>query len=111
MPYHQSDLRIGVKIFAGQVAIKFMHAASQYQNQTCETETADQSYVGTALTIQLASGFAITVVTIRLVPLLEVWVSWRWAIAFLVPGPLISIWAMWRLKNSPDVVKIRGGKG
>ncbi len=85
--------------------------ADSAQFSTMVTETADQSYVGTALTIQLASGFAITVVTIWLVPLLQEWVSWRWAFAFLVPGPLIGIWAMWRLKNSPDVVKIGGEKG
>jgi hypothetical protein len=35
------------------------------------TETADQSYVATALTIQLAFGFVITVVTIWLIPILQ----------------------------------------
>jgi MFS family permease len=85
--------------------------ADSAQFSTMVTEAADQSYVGTALTVQLASGFAITVVTIWLIPVLVAWVSWRWAFAFLVLGPLVGIWAMWRLKNSPDVVKIGGGKG
>ena len=81
------------------------------QFSTMVTETADQSYVGTALTIQLASGFAITVVTIWLLPFLQELVSWRWAFAFLVPGPLIGIWAMLRLKSSPEAATIGGGKG
>ncbi len=75
------------------------------------TETADQAYVGTALTIQLASGFAATVVTIWLIPLLQEWLSWRWAFAFLAPGPLIGIWAMLRLKSSPEALTIGGGRG
>ena len=81
------------------------------QFSTMVTETADQSYVGTALTIQVASGFAITVVTIWLLPYLQELVSWRWAFAFLVPGPLMGIWAMRRLKSLPEAAKIGGGKG
>jgi dipeptide/tripeptide permease len=75
------------------------------------TESADQSYVGTALTVQLASGFAVTVVTIWLLPYLQEWFSWRWAFAFLTPGPIIGIWAMWRLKSLPEAAQIGGGKG
>lgn len=81
------------------------------QFSTMVTETADQSYVGTALTIQLASGFAITVITIWLIPILQELVSWRWAFAFLVPGPLIGILAMLRLKSLPEAAKLAGGKG
>ena len=75
------------------------------------TETADQSYVGTALTIQLATGFAVTVVTIWLIPILQDLFSWQWAFAFLVPGPIIGILAMLRLKSLPEAAKIAGGKG
>ncbi len=81
------------------------------QFSTMVTETADQSYVGTALTIQVASGFAITVVTIWLLPYLQELVSWQWAFAFLVPGPLMGIWAMRRLQSLPEAAKIGGGKG
>ena len=85
--------------------------ADSAQFSTMVTETADQSYVGTALTIQLAAGFAITAVTIWLVPVLVEWVSWRWTFAFLVLGPLVGIWAMLSLKFSPDAANIGGGKG
>ena len=75
------------------------------------TETADQSYVGTALTIQLAAGFAVTAVTIWLIPVLENLYSWNWAFAFLAPGPIIGILAMLWLKSLPEAAKIGGGKG
>ena len=58
------------------------------------TEVADQAYVGTALTLQLAIGFTLTVATIWLVPLLEDAVGWRWTFAFLAPGPLLGALAM-----------------
>ncbi|MGD2058746.1 MAG: hypothetical protein PVI04_08440, partial [Anaerolineales bacterium] len=68
------------------------------QFSTLVTELADQEYVGTALTLQLAAGYTITVVTIWLVPALEAVVGWRWAFALLAPGPLLGIWAMQRLR-------------
>jgi MFS family permease len=86
-------------------------AGDSAQFSTMVTETADQSYVGTALTVQLASGFAITVVTIWLLPFLQEWFSWRWAFALLAPGPLVGILAMKRLKSLPEAAKIGGGKG
>ena len=62
------------------------------------TEHADQAYVGTALGLQMAVGFALTVVTIWLIPFLESEVGWRWAFAFLAPGPALGILAMLRLR-------------
>ncbi len=81
------------------------------QFSTMVTESADQSYVGTALTVQLAAGFAVTVVTIWLLPFLQAWLSWRWAFALLATGPAFGIWAMFRLKASPEIALIGGGKG
>jgi MFS family permease len=66
---------------------------------TLVTEQADQSYVGTALAFQLAIGFALTVATIWLVPVLEDDVGWRWAFAFLAPGPALGTIAMLRLSR------------
>ena len=81
------------------------------QFSTMVTETADQTYVGTALTIQLAAGFAMTIVTIWLLPYLQSWLSWRWAFSLLGLGPVMGIWAMLRLKSLPESTKIGGGKG
>ena len=75
------------------------------------TETADSSYRGTALTLQTAVGFLLTLVTIRGVPLLaDAW-GWRWAFPILAIGPVLGIAAMVRLKNSPQSAKLAGGLG
>nr|WP_296067603.1 MFS transporter [uncultured Actinoplanes sp.] len=61
---------------------------------TSLSEVADKRYVGTALTAQTAIGFALTVVTIQLVPVLADAVGWRWAFWLLVPGPVVGALAM-----------------
>ena len=61
---------------------------------TSLSEVADPRYVGTALTAQTAIGFALTVVTIQLVPVLAEVVGWRWAFWLLVPGPVVGAFAM-----------------
>jgi len=75
------------------------------------TELGDQAYIGTALTLQLAAGFAITVVTIWLIPILEAVLGWRWAFAFLAPGSVLGILAMLRLRSLPETTRIAGGNG
>jgi MFS family permease len=77
----------------------FTVVADSAQFSTLVTELADQAYVGTALALQLAVGFALTVATIWLVPLWEETFGWRWAFAFLAPGPALGIVAMLRLRG------------
>ena len=85
--------------------------ADSAQFSTMVTELADQSYVGTALTLQLAAGFTLTVLTIFLLPhATEAW-SWRWAFALLAPGPLLGVVAMLRLRASPYAAQLAGGRG
>jgi MFS family permease len=76
----------------------FTVVADSAQFSTLVTEHADQAYVGTALTMQLALGFTLTVATIWLLPVLEDAVGWRWAFAFLAPGPALGVVAMLRLR-------------
>jgi MFS family permease len=60
-------------------------------------EVAPREYVGTALTVQTASGFLLTMLTIHLVP---GWASrWGWEVAYmpLAIGPFLGILAMSRL--------------
>jgi MFS family permease len=78
------------------------------QFSTLVTEHADQAYVGTALTMQLAVGFTLTVATIWLVPLLADELGWRWAFAFLVPGPALGVVAMLRLRGAASTSSARG---
>ena len=61
---------------------------------TSLSEVADPRYVGTALTAQTAIGFALTVVSIQLVPLLADVVGWRFAFLLLAPGPVVGALAM-----------------
>jgi MFS family permease len=92
----------------------FTVIADSAQFSTLVTELADQAYVGTALTLQLAVGFSLTVATIWLVPHLEDALTWRWAFAFLAPGPALGVIAMLRLKAAPEaapVVEVRPGSG
>ena len=85
--------------------------ADSAQFSTAVTEAADQSYVGTAVTLQLAIGFTLTVATIWLVPLLRDAAGWWPAFALLAPGPALGIAAMLRLKASPEAARIAGGRG
>jgi hypothetical protein len=89
----------------------FTVVADSAQFSTMVTELADQAYVGTALTLQLAIGFTLTVATIWLIPVLENDVGWRWAFAFLAPGPILGVLAMLRLRASPEAAEIAGGRG
>ena len=76
----------------------FAVVADSAQFSTLVTEESDQAYVGTALTMQLGLGFTLTVATIWLIPVLVDVVGWRWAFAFLAPGPALGAVAMLRLR-------------
>ena len=89
----------------------FWVVADSAQFSAIVTELADQRYVGTAVTLQLAAGFTLTVLTIWLIPEAEDWLSWRWAFAPLAAGPAVGVWAMLRLLRSPEAVRIAGGRG
>ena len=85
--------------------------ADSAQFSTIASEVCDQSYVGTALTLQLAAGFALTILTIWLIPVVRDEFGWRWAFAFLAPGPLAGIVAMLYLLKLPEAARIAGGRG
>ncbi len=82
----------------------FWVVADSAQFSTIVTEHADQRYIGTALTLQLAVGFAFTVFTIFLVPVIRDAKGWGWSFLVLVPGPLLGVWAMRRLSASDAAV-------
>ncbi len=75
------------------------------------TELADKRYVGTALSVQLGLGFALTVIAIWLLPVIaDALGGWRWSFLVLVPGPVIGALAMLRLRASPASGKLAGGR-
>ena len=67
-------------------------------------------YTGTALSLQTSLGFLLTLVTIRLIPVLERWVGWDWAFAFLAVGPAVGIGAMYVLRGLPEAKRLAGGR-
>jgi len=83
--------------------------ADSAQFSAMATELCDPRLVGTALALQLGLGFALTVVSIRLTPMLAAAVGWRWSFLMLVPGPIVGVLAMWLLRRQPDARRIAHG--
>ena len=85
--------------------------ADSGQFSAAVTELSDQHLVGTALTVQMALGFGVTVITIWLVPIFAQWLgSFQWAFLFLAPGPVIGAIAMLLLRKRPEAYKLALGK-
>lgn len=74
------------------------------------SELSDPAYIGTALAIQTALGFAIANITIWLLPVIVDLTSWVFGFAFLVLGPLIGILSLIKLRKEPDSEQIAQGK-
>jgi MFS family permease len=89
----------------------FWVIADSAQFSSIVTETSEQHYVGTAVTLQLAVGFTLTVITIWLIPVVQGFVGWTWAFVILAPGPLVGVAAMTRLLHAPEAKLIAGGRG
>jgi MFS family permease len=87
----------------------FAIVADSAQYSAAISELCRTEYTGTALTLQTSLGFLLTMVTIRLTPLLERFTGWNWAFAYLAIGPAIGIWAMYRLRQLPEAEKLAGG--
>ncbi len=83
--------------------------ADSAQFSAAVSELADREYVGTALTVQTALGFLLTLVTIRAIPSLVAAAGWHWALTILVVGPAFGIWSMARLRNLPEAARMASG--
>lgn len=88
----------------------FAVVADSAQFSAGVSELAPPERMGTVLTLQTSLGFLLTLVTIRLVPVMERLVSWRWAFTFLALGPAAGIWAMLRLRRRPESVRMACGR-
>ena len=84
--------------------------ADSAQFSTAITELCPPAYVGTALTTQTCAGFALTTLTIWLIPPAVAVVGWGWAFAALAPGPAIGVVAMARLRALPEARRLAGGR-
>ena len=84
--------------------------ADSAQFSAAVTELAEPRYAGSALTLQLALGFALTIVSIRLVPLAADAIGWRFALLPLAAGPLAGTAAILRLRALPAARRLAGGR-
>jgi MFS family permease len=80
------------------------------QYSSMVSELAEAGYVGTALTLQMALGFLLTIFSIRVVPWFVGLVGWRYGFTILGIGPLIGIVSVYLLRRHPDSVSIAGGR-
>lgn len=84
--------------------------ADSAQFSTSMTELCEPEYVGTMLTFQTGLGFALTAISIRLVPIVENSAGWGWAFAILAIGPALGIAAMMWLRSVPESLNLAGGR-
>src|SRR5262249_33861555 len=59
-------------------------------------------YTGTALTVQNGIGFAVTVISIELLPLIAARVGWRWTFIFLAVGPWFGAYFIQKLGEGEE---------
>jgi MFS family permease len=84
--------------------------ADSAQFSTATTELCDPSYRGTVLTFQTGLGFALTAISIKLVPVLEAAGGWGLAFAVLGIGPVVGTLAMMRLRSLPEARELANGR-
>jgi MFS family permease len=89
----------------------FVVVADSAQFSAAVSELADPGYVGSALTLQTAIGFLLTIGSIQLTPRFAAMVGWRWAFLPLFVGPLLGTVSMVLLRRRPDAGKLAGGVG
>ena len=87
----------------------FTVVADSAQFSAAVTELTDPRYVGTALTLQTALGFLLTLVSIRLIPLVAELIGWQHVFVLLLPGPVFGIVSMLRLRGLPEAARMAGG--
>ncbi len=84
--------------------------ADSAQFSAAVTELSDPEYVGTALTLQTAVGFLITVVSINLIALTKGAIGWQWSFVPLAIGPFLGVYAMLRLRRHTSATALANGR-
>jgi MFS family permease len=85
--------------------------ADSAQFSAAVSELAPAGTAGSALSLQLASGFVFTSITILAIGLLDPTdgAGWRLAFAMLAVGPVVGILAMWWLRRLPEALRMANG--
>jgi MFS family permease len=85
--------------------------ADSAQFSASVAELSEPGLTGTMLTVQNCLGFALTLVTIQLMPVLVAGAGWGGAFASLAIGPALGCIAMLRLSRSKAAVRLASGRG
>ena len=84
--------------------------ADSAQFSAAAAELAPPDKAGSVLTLQTALGFALTLVTVQLLPVWAEWTGWRFAFWPLALGPIIGVWSMLSLRRRPEAVRLAEGR-
>jgi MFS family permease len=95
-------------LVAGMWGITVIADSAQFS--TAVTELSPPAYVGTALTTQTCAGFALTMLSIWMIPPVVRLLGWRWAFATLAIGPFLGVLAMGRLRLLPEASRMASGR-
>lgn len=84
--------------------------ADSAQFSAAAAELAPSDKAGSILTLQTALGFALTLITVQLLPVWAEMTGWRFAFWPLAIGPAIGVWAMLSLRARPEAMQLANGK-
>ena len=87
----------------------FAVVADSAQFSAAVSELTDSRYVGTALTVQTALGFLLTLISIALIPALIASLGWDRVFWILAAGPVFGIINMLRLRRMPEAAQMASG--
>lgn len=102
LAFHHPEILVALALIWGIAVI-----ADSAQFSTIISEVSDKSYVGTALTCQVALGFLLTAFAIRATAAIAARAGWQWALASMAVGPLLGIWAMSGLLHKQPAVRMQ----
>lgn len=104
LPQGDKELIAPLMVIWGIAAV-----ADSAQFSTAISELADPRYLGLALSLQTALGFALIIISIRLLPIVQDAAGWGVAFAMLAAGPALGTLAMIWLRSLPEARRIAGG--
>ncbi|MCY0865925.1 MAG: MFS transporter [Sulfobacillus sp.] len=84
--------------------------ADSAQFSAAVTELSSPASRGSALTLQMAVGYLVTVLSIDFVGWAVQKVGWHWAFMALALGPLLGIGGMFRLRRRPESLRMAHGR-
>ena len=98
---------LGVLLMIYGVAV----IADSAQFSAAIAELAPKHLAGSLLTLQTALGFALTAISVQLLPVWAEAIGWRYAFVPLAIGPAIGVWAMAQLSRMPEAKRLASGRG